>query len=194
MLLRCLLREGRLPYVVAPGGSSPLGTVGFVNAAFELAEQVAAGELPMPDVVYAPAGSLGTVVGLALGLASLGTSTRVVAVRVVDEQFVNPAKAGTLSSRTAALLRKADPSFPRVGDLDGRIEFRGEWFGGEYAIGTAEARRARDAARGTLHGKNILFWNTCNSSDLAPLAALAQPGGLPPRLQRYFDPGSPGED
>lgn len=219
VLLRRLLGEGRLPSIVAPGGSSPLGTVGFVNAAFELAAQATAGELPMPEVIYAAGGSLGTVVGLALGFAALGASTRVVAVRVVDEQFVNPAKAGALFRRTAALLRKADASFPAVGDLDGRIEFRGEYFGGEYAIGTAEARRARDAARdleglaldltytakalacalgdaerGTLQGKNVLFWNTCNSSDLTPLAALASPGELPLRLRRYFDPGSPGED
>lgn len=219
VLLRRLLRERRLPFVVAPGGSSPLGTVGFVNAAFELAAQAEAGELPMPDAIYAAGGSLGTVVGLALGLAALGAPTRVVAVRVVDEQFVNPAKAAALFRDTAALLRRSDPSFPDVGPLGQRIGFRGEYFGGEYAIGTAQARRARDAAqdleglrldltytakalacalgdaaRGDLDGKNALFWNTCSSSDLSALAARAKPGDLPARLQRYFDPGRPDED
>lgn len=219
VLLQRLRREGHLPYVVAPGGSSPLGTIGFVNAAFELAEQAASGVLPMPDVIYAPGGSLGTVVGLGLGLAALGANTRVVAVRVVDEQFVNPAKAGALWRKTTALLRKAGRSFPDVGPLGDRIEFRGEYFGGTYAIGTNEARGARDraaaleglalditytakalacalgdAAGGGLAGRNVLFWNTCNSVDLAPLASGAKAEDLRPRLRRYFDAENVGED
>ena len=219
LLLRRGLREGRLPYIVAPGGSSPLGTVGFVNAAYELAGQAAGGALPMPDVIYAPGGSLGTVVGLALGLQALGAATRTVAVRVVDERFVNPKKAAALWTKTAALLHRADASFPVVPFDGGRLQIRSEHFGGEYAAGTAAARAARDsalaleglslditytakalgclladAAGGALAGKNVLFWNTCNSVDLEPLASQATPGDLPPRLQRYFDPSLAGED
>src|SRR4051812_18321123 len=38
-----------LPYFLRPGGSVPLGCVGYVEAAIELSEQVEAGELPEPS-------------------------------------------------------------------------------------------------------------------------------------------------
>jgi 1-aminocyclopropane-1-carboxylate deaminase/D-cysteine desulfhydrase-like pyridoxal-dependent ACC family enzyme len=206
------LREGHAPFVVAPGGSSPLGTIGFVNAAFELADQVEAEGRRLPDTIYAAGGSLGTVVGLAIGLAALGARTRVVVVRVVEERFVNPRRAAELRRRTVALLRSSDPSFPDVAAEDERLEFRGEYFGGLYALPTVEARRAHDLARewegldldltytakalacllgdaasGALAGADVLFWNTCNSSDLSALAARAAPEDLAPRLRRYFE-------
>ncbi len=211
-LVRCRLRDGAAPFVIAPGGSSPLGTVGFVNAAFELAGQMDAGLLPIPDCIYAAGGSLGTVVGLGIGLAALGLPTRVVAVRVVEERYVNPSLAVALWRKTVALLRAADPSFPEVGDAGDRIVIRGEFFGGLYAHLTAEAdeasRLALDCERlaldvtytaktmacvladlrsGALRGRDVLFWNSCNSSDLGALASRATPEDLPPRLRRYFD-------
>ncbi|HEY2772799.1 MAG TPA: pyridoxal-phosphate dependent enzyme [Candidatus Binatia bacterium] len=209
-LARGLVRDGRLPYVIAPGGSSPLGTIGFVNAAFELDEQVSAGLLPRPAVIYAAGGSLGTVVGLGIGLAVLGWPTRIHAVRVVDEQFVNPRVAGVLWRKTIALLRDADPSFPDIAAPADRIVFRSEFFGGLYALETSEGKEAAaiaaedglsldltytsktlacllaDARAGRLAAP-ALFWSTCNSSDIGGLAAQATTGDLRPRLRRYFD-------
>jgi len=218
-LLRHRLREGRSPTIVAPGGSSALGTVGFVNAAFELAAQVEAGLLPMPATIYAAGGSLGTVVGLGIGLAALGAPTRVVAVRVVDERFVNPSRALALWRKTVALLRGHDVSFPDVGDPGDRISFRSEFFGGLYARVTPEAEEARrlahdseglalditytakalacliaDARAGRLGSGSVLFWNTCNGSDLSARAAGATPADLPRRLRRYFDDKQSMED
>ena len=45
------LRHRRPPYFLGVGGSSPVGCVGFVEAAFELAGQVTAGVLPEPSHV-----------------------------------------------------------------------------------------------------------------------------------------------
>ena len=212
-ILRHRLRDGRAPFVIAPGGSSPLGTVGFVNAAFELAGQVEAGLLPLPERIYAAAGSLGTVVGLGIGLAALGLPVKIVAVRVVDEHFVNPGRALSLWRKTVAMLREKDPAFPDVGDPADRIDFRGEFFGGEYARTTPEAADAQrlaaglegleldvtytakalacvlaDARSGRFPHGPVLFWNTCNSSDLSDLAAGAKAADLPRRLRRYFEP------
>lgn len=218
-LLTHRLRDGRSPTIIAPGGSSALGTVGFVNAAFEMAAQADAGLLPMPERIYAAGGSLGTVVGLGIGLAALGATTRVTAVRVVDERFVNPSRALALWRKTVELLRSRDASFPDIGDPGDRIEFRSEFFGGEYACVTPEADEARrlardeaglvlditytakalaclvaDARAGRLREGSALFWNTCNSSDLAAQAALATPADLPRRLRRYFETADPSAD
>jgi 1-aminocyclopropane-1-carboxylate deaminase/D-cysteine desulfhydrase-like pyridoxal-dependent ACC family enzyme len=210
-LLRRRIRDGVQPYVIAPGGSSPLGTVGFVNAAFELAAQVEQGLLPMPEAIVAAGGSLGTVVGLGIGLRALGLATRVVCVRVVDEQFVNPVRAASLWRDTAALLRRMDSSFPDVGAPGDSIEFRGEWYGGVYARPTPESERAAarmlededlalditytakalsclvgDAAGGRYTHSPVVFWNTCNTCDVRALASGRTPADLPRRLRRYF--------
>ena len=57
---------------IPAGGSSPLGALGWVEAGLELAAQVEAGELPAPEWVFVPAGTCGTVSGLALGLELAG--------------------------------------------------------------------------------------------------------------------------
>lgn len=63
------------------GGTSPLGMQGHVEAALELADQVAAGDLPAPARIYVAYGTGGTAAGLALGFALAQMPTTVVAVR-----------------------------------------------------------------------------------------------------------------
>ena len=75
---------GRLPYFLPAGGSTPVGTLGYVEAAFELAAQVASGPLPEPSHVVTAVGSGGTAAGLALGLRLAGLRSRVVGVVVND--------------------------------------------------------------------------------------------------------------
>jgi len=75
--------------VMVPGGATPLGALGYVAAAFELAEQVTRGELPAPRRIYIGIGSTCTTAGLLVGFAHaarLGIGFRkppeLVAVRV----------------------------------------------------------------------------------------------------------------
>src|SRR5205085_10379809 len=87
----------RRPYLLWPGASTPLGTLGYVSAALELVDSWTDG--PPPDVVVVPLGSGGTAVGLAIGLAMAGwRDTRVVGVRVADRMVTN---AGVLASLQA---------------------------------------------------------------------------------------------
>ena len=76
------LRLTRRVHYVPVGGSVPLGVLGHASAALELAEQVAAGELPTPARIVVPLGSGGTAAGLALGLAMAGLETTLVCARV----------------------------------------------------------------------------------------------------------------
>ncbi len=48
------LKRGRFPRIIPMGGSSPIGAVGYVNAAFELKGQILRGEIPEPDYIILP--------------------------------------------------------------------------------------------------------------------------------------------
>lgn len=61
--------QTRRSIVMPPGGATPVGTIGALTAAFELAEQVAAGIAPPPRRIVVPAGSTCTTAGLLSGLA-----------------------------------------------------------------------------------------------------------------------------
>jgi len=104
--------------VIPPGGSSPLGTLGYVRAGLELARQVSRGECPEPARIFLPLGSGGTAAGLALGLALAGMETSVIAVRVATVAAGNLAHLRLLARRTHRLLCR-DP-----GDLAGPMNLR----------------------------------------------------------------------
>ena len=101
-----LLLRHRLPYVLPAGGSSPLGALGYVEGALELAEQVRDGTLPEPTHVVCAAGSGGTAAGLLLGLRMAGLRTKVLAVVVNDRLKLDHAKLLKLARRSARLLRE----------------------------------------------------------------------------------------
>ena len=61
-------RWWRGDYVMTPGGATPVGALGHVSAALELAMQVEAGELPPPRGIFLAAGSTCTSAGLLVGL------------------------------------------------------------------------------------------------------------------------------
>jgi len=131
---------------VPAGGSVPLGAIGHVNAALELADQLAASRLPVPDVIVAPLGSGGTVAGLLVGLALAGLPTRVVGVRVVPRVVANRTRVLRLARRTRALLATltGEPLPPIVGR---RLTIDEEAYGGAYGRETEAGRHAADALR-----------------------------------------------
>jgi D-cysteine desulfhydrase len=206
------LRDGRAPFLIPPGGSSPLGVVGFVNAAFELAEQVARGELPEPDAVYVASGTMGTCTGLLLGLQAAGLKTRVEAVRVTSGPFTNLSRGKTLFRQTAALLRRLDSSFPNLSFDQSRFTVRDEFFGKAYGLYTPEGMHAvqvarenaalhlegtytgkafaallADNARGRLDDQCVLFWNTYNARPVEDAVRSVDYHTLPKAFHRYFE-------
>ena len=142
-----ILARERLPYVLPVGGSSPVGAVGFVEAALELAEQVRAGELPEPAAVYVALGSGGTAAGLLVGLRLAGLRTRVRAVHVNDQLRLSERTVLRLARRTVALLRKRGAPIPdlRLGVAD--VEVVRGFLGGGYGHATPEAAAAMARAR-----------------------------------------------
>ena len=211
-LIRRRLKSGRFPYLVPPGGSSALGVIGYVNAAFELREQIANGEMPEPKYIYVACGTMGTAAGLLLGLRAAKLNSRVVSVRVTSDKFVNPRGMTKLVNRTGSLLHSLDASFPSFQFSATDVDIRHTYFGRRYALFTKEAMEAvslmrecegikldgtytgkavaaliDDAKNGTLRGKSILFWNTLNSRNLPKAVSDLDYRDLPRCFHRYFE-------
>ena len=158
-------------YVIPAGGSSPLGTVGFLRAGLELAEQVRRGALPEPDRLYVPLGTMGTAIGLALGLSAAGLRTRVHAVRVSNRATSSDAEIRRLTKETCRWLTERDPAF---GDLaEPRFTVVGDQLGRGYAAPTKAAEEAVDLA--SKHG--FALETTYTGKCLAALMADAKTGG-----------------
>jgi D-cysteine desulfhydrase len=100
-------------YFIAPGASGPMANLGYVGAAFELADQVERGELPRPDVIVLPAGSGGTVAALSVGMRMLGWPTIVVGVRITERIACNRATVRLLIEATTSYLGRLAPSATR---------------------------------------------------------------------------------
>lgn len=73
-LQHCDPLRRKFPYLIMPGGSTPRGAIGYVNAALELEDQVKAGELPEPDYIFVPVGSNGTMAGLGRHAPEIATA------------------------------------------------------------------------------------------------------------------------
>jgi 1-aminocyclopropane-1-carboxylate deaminase/D-cysteine desulfhydrase-like pyridoxal-dependent ACC family enzyme len=211
-LLRCRLKIGRFPKLIPPGGSSSLGVIGFVNAALELKEQIANGEMPEPEYIYVACGTMGTAAGLILGIRAAKLKSRVVSVRVTSQKFVNTKSMLKLIDRTSSLIRSLDASFPIFEFSEYDIDIRNDYFGKQYALFTKEGMEAvsliknleeinlegtytgktlaaliNDAKNRRLESSTILFWNTLNSIDFSDTISNLDYHDLPRCFHRYFE-------
>ena len=135
-------RGGRPPYLLPAGGSSPVGALGYVEAALEIAAQVEAGSLPEPARVVVPVGTGGTAAGLALGFQLAGLDTRVVGVVVNDQLRLDAPVFVRLARRTARLLERRGA---RLGPLrlePDMLDLTRDQIGAGYGHPTEAAARA----------------------------------------------------
>jgi D-cysteine desulfhydrase len=132
MLPLMRLRMTRGAHYIPLGGSTPLGTLGHVNAALELADQIERGEIPPVQRIVVPLGSGGTAAGLALGLAIAGLDTVVIGARVGPRIGANRWRVLRLAEQTRQLITRytgrAPPSVARE-----RVMVSHELYGGAYA-------------------------------------------------------------
>jgi 1-aminocyclopropane-1-carboxylate deaminase/D-cysteine desulfhydrase-like pyridoxal-dependent ACC family enzyme len=209
--LRTHLR-GRRAWVIPVGGSSWLGVMGFVNAGLELAVQLDSAGSAAPDRLYVANGTMGTAVGLAIGLALAGLATEIQAIRVTHEHIANRVAMQRLLVKTASMMHRLDASVPA--DVAARVKLclRDEFFAGGYARSDAATDRAialaqsdlgltldstytgkamaallSDAAEPRLAGQSLLFWNTYHSRALPVSSTLpADTSALPQEFLRYY--------
>ncbi len=125
-----LEREGRKPYLVPLGGSTPEGALAYAHAFVELLEQI-----PAPDVIVVSTSSGGTQAGLAAGAALCGASTRVIGISADDP-----------SASIAAIVRELIPAIGRltgVADLAHEpVDVDDAFVGGGYGVPTEASTEA----------------------------------------------------
>jgi 1-aminocyclopropane-1-carboxylate deaminase/D-cysteine desulfhydrase-like pyridoxal-dependent ACC family enzyme len=203
-------------YLIWAGGSNKIGTIGFVNAAFELKKQIDEAVLPEPDYIFTTTGSSGTTAGLILGSELAGLKSKIIGVTVSSKQFASRKNVLKLASKCLKYLRKFDSNIPDVplSALEKRLEMNTNYFGGTYGIVTDKGQLAVDLIkksdnielettytgktlsalmgfidqnRNALQNKKILFWNTFSSVDQSEKIAQMDYHDLNPRLHKYFD-------
>ncbi len=211
-LLKKRFENGKFPHIIPPGGSSPLGVIGYVNAAYELKQQVEDALIPEPDVIFVPMGTMGTAAGLALGLKACEMKTKVISVRVTDTKYGNEKKFVSLFEKTRSLISAAAPSFPNIRIEAGDIHILHGFFGEQYARFTEPGAAAIDLVyrlenirlEGTYTGKTmaalishiqrrdeknsvVLFWNTYNARDFSDAIKILDYRKLPHGCHPYFE-------
>jgi D-cysteine desulfhydrase len=132
---------------IPPGGSSPLGILGHVNAGLELAEQIARSALPRPSRLVLPLGTGGTVAGIALGLRIAGVDTQVTGVRVVPRIAGRHGRVLRLVRSTGRLIKRyTGESLPHMPAESIQVihEMYGGAYGRPHAMGREAARILED--------------------------------------------------
>ncbi|MBA1243224.1 D-cysteine desulfhydrase [Pseudomonas japonica] len=119
-----LRTAGKQPYIVPIGGSSPVGTLGYVRAGLELAEQITASGVEFSAVVLA-SGSAGTHAGLALALSEQLPHLPVIGVTVSRDEDQQRPKVRQLVEATAELLGVPLPA-------DFKVHLWDEYYGPRY--------------------------------------------------------------
>lgn len=192
--------------VVPPGATAPAGLLGIVLGGLELADQVAAGVCPAPDVVYVPAGTAGTTVGLAWGLALGGLRPEIRAIAAVEWPLTGQwAIRSGLAQTRAALASTRDPGGVEPAPISLVHGFVGGGYGRSSQAGTqamervaaeglelepaygAKTMAALCAEAPARAGQRVLFWSTRRGRP-----APAEPGwqdALPRALRARIDGG-----
>jgi 1-aminocyclopropane-1-carboxylate deaminase/D-cysteine desulfhydrase-like pyridoxal-dependent ACC family enzyme len=201
---RELARERRPDdFVIGPGGSNPVGTQGYIDAARELVSQVQANLLPMPNAVVVALGSGGTAAGLLAGWVALRVPVSLIAVRIVSPWWIGALRVVSLAHKSARL---ADLDVSRA-RLFRALRVERGYLGQGYGWSTEASERATalaaphgialdptytgkafaaalDCVRGERY-RTVLYWHTLSSAPLS-LHLDSAPAELPSELAALF--------
>lgn len=146
-------------YFVPLGGSNKIGTLGYVNAAFELKEQIEKKFMPKPDVIYVAVSSAAMAAGLIIGLKAANLNIQVNPVGISDTIEEIQHELIHLIQETSEYLHAIDQQFPLITvtphelnvimmagdeyvDADHAAISRNKSFAGTYALTTPQGAQA----------------------------------------------------
>jgi len=161
-----LRRDGRVPYVIPLGASTPRGALALARAVGEMLRQV-----PAPDVIIHACSSGGTQAGLLAGCALNGVSTRVIGVSADDP-------AGEIAEGVSRIIAGMEPLLGLdAGELvDGcSVEVDDTFIGEGYGLATDASREAQRLAATT---EALFVDHTYTAKALAAVIAYSRDGRL----------------
>lgn len=164
--------ESGHPYVIPVGGSNPVGTLGYVECAYEIAAQARAIDLRIDHLVHAT-GSAGTQAGLVLGFAMQNLHTRVLGISVGAAREEQEARVHALASATAEQLLRQ----PHWALQPQAIEVDAEYVGAGYGNPTPAMQ---DALRLAAQTEGLVLDPVYTGKAMAALIAHARGGRFHP--------------
>lgn len=163
-----LAADGQLVYPVPIGGSNPLGSLGYVECAFELAAQFREANLHPSAIVHA-SGSAGTQAGLLVGLALAGLEIEVLGMCVSRDGSAQQTKVSELVDALCTLVGRGD----LVDVIDVRCD--GAYVGPGYGVPTSGMTEAIQRVART---EGIFLDPVYTGKAMAGLVDYAQTGKL----------------
>ncbi|MEX2272323.1 MAG: pyridoxal-phosphate dependent enzyme [Vicinamibacterales bacterium] len=160
---RRLAREGRRPYVVPLGGSTPEGAIAYAQAFVEMA-----GQIDLPDAIVHSTSSGGTQAGLAAGAALAGARTAIQGVSADDPAKAIECIVGDLVRSIGGMLGVADLAY-------GQTVVDDRFVGPGYGVPTAASTEALELAART---EGLLLDPVYTAKAMAMLIAAVRAGGF----------------
>lgn len=161
-----LRQKGRRPYIVPLGGSTPMGALGYVQAALELAEQARDLNLKIDRIVIAT-GSGGTQAGLVLGARLAGLQTSIEGISVSRSRDQAAQRVANIANGAAALIEVPIRFGP------GEIIVHDGYVGPGYGVATDEGL---EAIRLTARTEGIILDPVYTGKAMAGLCDLVRRG------------------
>jgi 1-aminocyclopropane-1-carboxylate deaminase/D-cysteine desulfhydrase-like pyridoxal-dependent ACC family enzyme len=159
-----LRAEGRRPFAIPIGASTPLGALAFALAVAELVDQ-----MPAPDVIVHSTSSGGTQAGLVAGCRLLALPTRVIGVSADDSSSALETQVNAIVTGVGELLQ-LDPAALAAGTA---IEVDDRFVGGGYGVPSDQSREAIEL---TARSEAIFLDPTYTSKAMAGLIAYVRDG------------------
>jgi 1-aminocyclopropane-1-carboxylate deaminase/D-cysteine desulfhydrase-like pyridoxal-dependent ACC family enzyme len=162
-----LRAEGRVPYEVPLGASTPLGASAFTRAVAELVQQLPRGVTP--DAIVHASSSGGTQAGLTAGCALHGMPTRVIGISADDPASSIEGTVLEIIVGLGAMLGTDGDALARSVHVSADDNFVGEGYG----VPTAASREAQSLAART---EALFVDHTYTAKAMAALIAYIRAG------------------
>ncbi len=163
-----LRAQGRQPYLIPVGGSTPLGCAAYMLAVGELLEQLRVMQVA-PDYIFITTGSCGTHAGILAGTKYYDAAIPVYGITVSRVKSECQQRIPSLIEKTAQLLNYQLP----ITNHD--ISVNDNYIGPGYAIGTPEGR---DAILNVARSEGIFLDPVYTGKTMAGLIDLVRRGDI----------------
>ncbi len=135
-VVSALKQQGKVVYELHPGGSDPIGTLGYINAFDQIVQYSKTSSVHFDKIIHAT-GSTATQAGLILGQCISEYDTTVIGMAVSEKTNVQHERIRQLALSTAQMLE--------IQFDESKLVVEDRFIGAGYAIPSEAGREATDA-------------------------------------------------